>query len=114
MPGFWNQQGDNMKKTVAASALLLLLLASAGAANPGHCPTEVQNAEKTTANWMRTLVGRSEKEIVNELGAPAERATWDLQGNKWPKLTYRLSPTTSVQLFFNGEKLSTISYLIIL
>ena len=90
--------------------LVLLAATVAVAANTAHAPADVQRAEKVSRAWLSTFAGKSQKEIVEKLGEPALRSSWEMNTTRQIMFRYDLSQKLRLEFFFVGENVSSISY----
>ncbi|MEI8379180.1 MAG: hypothetical protein WCJ09_03570 [Planctomycetota bacterium] len=77
---------------------------------PAGVPKEVVEASDKTGKWINSLKGKSNEQIVSELGKPTERLTWTLNGKSELKLRYtNLLPKSTLELYFTGDRVITAS-----
>lgn len=77
---------------------------------PAGVPKEVVEASDKTGKWINSLKGKSNEQIVGELGKPTERLTWNFDGKPELKLRYTsLLPKSTVELYFVGDRVVTVS-----
>ncbi len=77
---------------------------------PAGVPKEVVEASDKTGKWINSLKGKSNDQIVSELGKPTERLTWNFDGKSELKLRYTsLLPNSTLELYFTGDQVVTAS-----
>jgi hypothetical protein len=81
-------------------ALFLAVLSSCSAV---AVPNDVATAEKSLGAWIDGLEGKSEAEVVKQLGKPAERSTWDFNGAQRPLLHFKTPGGAKLGVYFAGD-----------
>ncbi|MDB5295709.1 MAG: hypothetical protein JWO31_1692, partial [Phycisphaerales bacterium] len=72
-------------------------------AAPG-VPADVRDGQDKALAFLNSLKGKSEADVVQLLGPPAERGTWKFRDRDQPKLRYDVAKKSRLSLyFFNGH-----------
>ena len=99
----------NLNRFLGISLILGLSLLTISAVVPNNVVT----AEKSLSVWVNELKGKSEAEVVKQLGAPAEKTTWNFMGSNPPLMHFNTPGGGKISVYFANDKAVTISYLLL-
>lgn len=75
-------------------------------------PNDVVSSMRDCRDWLNSLKGKSEGQIVSVLGKSSKRETWEFQGKKQLVLVYDLeSVGGKLSLYFFEQSIINVSWL---
>jgi hypothetical protein len=88
----------------------LACIGCAGEQPPLNLPKEVKGAQEKLAEWVNGFKDITHNQVVDKLGVPSEKATWEFNGKNQLLLRYKAtSPKTTLELYFLGDRVVTAS-----
>jgi len=96
--------------------LLTLTLVSACATpatdktGPATRSAPVISAQSDLENWVSQFQGRTEKQIVEELGDGGERSKWQSGGYEGLQLRYKFGRISELYLLFNNDRVVYVTF----